>query len=162
VRSDDGSYWYPMAIAPLLATRKERALRLACGILRKPRFEVGGFNGGAVVHRLFLAGRRESLTYLLKELDSTRDAGTMSTTRKGKEITVKLIGADRAAEVVAGWRTDGFSYDAAAPAAVKLRRRTELKRWLGQQLALIRRGQRPAMKTKAGRLLPGEWVLDAP
>ena len=97
---DDGSYLYPRAIDPLLATNYDKAAALACGILKKERFEMHGFSTGQILQRLFLAGRQECLDYLLRRLDSEKSAGTTSGTHNGKQVARRR---SRATEPPKSW-----------------------------------------------------------
>ena len=156
LRQDDGTDWYPRAIEGLLATGDERAVQLACGVLKKKEFEADWRNEG-VIQRLFLAGRRECLDYLLKNLDSTEVRGSSWTDGKEHNVTA----ADEAAELIAGWRTDSYSYDDAAPASVRAKQRRQLREWLKAQFRLIEAGKKPNM-TAPKSIRFSEWRIDAP
>jgi hypothetical protein len=159
--ADDGSYLYPRAIDDLLAVKSDAAMSLACAVLKKPRFALD-FNAGAILHRLFLAGRQEALDYLLTHLDSKEDAGTSSGSYKGKQVRRPQTAADRIAGEIAEWRTDDWAYESLAPEEERQAQRGKLKEWLREQFRRVRAGERPAMRTEPRPLHFAEWRLDAP
>ncbi len=168
--ADDGSYRYPQAFDALMDTRQRPAVDLACGILGKARLEVSFGSGGAVLHRLFLAGRPEALAYLLRGLDSQKDGGVSSGSYRGKQVERKQVEGDGFASAIAAWRASRvaptppgeYSYEILAPAAERAAERAKLKRWLQEQFKLIRAGKKPAMRTSPDRVGAEQWRLDAP
>lgn len=162
---DDGSYRYPQAVAPLLALRHPRATALATAILAKPRFEAV-FGGGSVLHRLFLAGRKEALALLLRRLESEEDGGSVSALgRDGKSIERKLVVGDTVAALVSEWRRPrarGGGFDKLAPDADRRLARAAIKRWLAAQFAAIVAGKPHDLRAPD----PGDdgsgWRIDAP
>ena len=158
---DDGSYWYPRAIEPLLATKKEEAMKLACTIFAKPRFDFS-WSGKAVAHRLLLEGREECLNFLLEKLDSTKDSGSRSGEWHGKNVQRKNVEGDKIAELLAELRTDNFKYDSMAPDEDRANAREKLKPWLKEQFALIKAGKKSQIKEKAEPIHVGEWHIDTP
>ncbi|MBI4613852.1 MAG: hypothetical protein HY720_09600 [Planctomycetes bacterium] len=155
---DDGSWLYPRAIVPLLATGQAEALELAAGILRKPQFQ---WDDSDLLLRVLLAGRREALDFALARLASHRDRGTSSTMRDGKLIEAHVMDGDRAAETIASWRTDGFEYDVFAPEDERADKRKDLASWLGEEFKRIEKGEKPDMRLPRD-FVPPEWQVDAP
>lgn len=162
LEEDDGSYWYPRAIEPLLATKNDEALTLACGILQKERFEVSDFEANPILHRLLLAGRQEALDYLVAQLSSNEASGTIYGTREGKEISQPLQVGDRAADIITDWRTDGVAFDELAPQAERQAARRALAKWIQDQFSLIKAGKESSLRAQPNALYFSEWQLDAP
>ena len=160
---DDGTHKYPGAISPLLATKDERASKLACGILKKTKFnEQPGWLAEPVLQRLLLAGRQECLDYLLAKLDSDKTHGGSSGARNGKHVEQSLVEGDDMALAVAKWRLDKSEYDTLAPDDECRTRRKQLKTWLIEQFALVKAGKEPAMKPPEKLIESSGPFLDAP
>ncbi|HEY3354463.1 MAG TPA: HEAT repeat domain-containing protein, partial [Polyangia bacterium] len=157
---DDGSLRSVEAFDALMDTGQRPAIDLACQILAKPRFEIMG--SGAAVHRLFLAGRREALDYVLGGLQRRGDGGTSSGQYRGRDVERKQVEGDAFAAMVTRWQTGNRNYDVLAPDGVRAAERGRLAAWLRRQFALIKAGKTPAMRTRAERLVRGEWQIDAP
>ena len=162
LKEDDSVSWYPHAIDPLLASQRQECLELACGILKKERFEPADWNSQRILHRLFLAGRRECLDYLLEVLDKVEPYGWPRGAWKGDEVEGRLVVGDMVAVGITRWRTDGYQYVTSAPNQARRKERERLKAWLKEQFDRITSGQEPDMKLKPEPLLHSEWELDAP
>jgi hypothetical protein len=132
---DEGSYWYSKAIEGLLLTKKEPALELAAGILKKRKFEYD-LSDENILKNLFLAGRKECLEYLISKLDSKE---------KGK--FEGYLESDEVSEMLTRWRTDGFKYNIKMSGKERKQKQGKLKKWLQDQFALIKQGKNPDMKT---------------
>lgn len=158
---DDGSYLYPRAIEPLLAAKTEDTMKLAVGILNKQRFELTSFESGAILHRLFLAGRRECLDYLIEKLDSEEAQGSSSGEWNGMPVERDQVMGDWAADVVTEWRADNVAYERLAPDQSRRRARENLKAWLNEQFSLIQSGKPTHLKAPEPFQF-GRWQLDAP
>ena len=160
---DDGTQYYPGAVGPLLATKSERATKLACGILKKNKFtEEPGWICSPVLQRLLLAGREECLDYLLARLDSSKPHGGSSGVRDGKKVQQSLVEGDDMAMTVAAWRSNESEYDTLAPDDARRVRRGQLKAWLKEQFVLIKAGKKPQMKPPGELIESSGPFLDAP
>ena len=156
---------YPSAIAPLIATKQERAMLLACGILKKQKFtEQPGWISDPVLQRLLLAGRRECLDYLLMKLDSEVPRGSSSGVHDGKKVQRTLVDGDAIALVIASWHGKRAEYDTLAPDDDRRARRKQLKMWLKEQFTLIKTGREPQMQSPGGMIVieSAGPFLDAP
>jgi hypothetical protein len=158
---DDGSYYYPRAIDDLLGTKSEVAMTLASAILRKSRFH-SEFNSGEILRRLFLAGRQEALNYAVSQLDNTEEASTSSGIYKGKEVQRKNTRGDGIAGQIAEWRIDDWKFETLAADEERKAKREQLKPWLREQFACIKKGEKPQMRTEIRPLHHAEWHVDAP
>jgi hypothetical protein len=163
--SDDGSYRYPQAVVPLLALKHPRATALATAILAKPRFEAV-YGGGPILHRLFLAGRKEALALLLRKLESEEDGGSVSGLGKdGKPIERKLVVGDTVAALVSEWRRPGAkggAFDKLAPDAERRTARAAIKRWLKGQFAAVESSRPHELRTPDPVDDGSGWRIDAP
>lgn len=146
---DNGSEWHPRAVETLLATGHEEAMAMATGILYKNGFNLD-WSGDPILRRLFLAGRKKCLDYLLSGLSSD------GTDEHGRSE------ADAIAGIVAQWRTDKYEYGADLPAEQKAAKRSELKKWLTEQFGRITKGKTPRMNTTLDEMVFPEWQIDAP
>jgi hypothetical protein len=159
--ADDGSQRYPEAFDALMDTGARPAIDLAAGFLAKPHFDTYGHE--EAILRLFLAGRREALDYVLLGLASREDGGTSSGSYRGADVERPQVKGDRFASMVASWqRGGGAAYDVLAPDAARAAERARLAGWLRAQHALIQAGKPPAMRTKTAPLVRGEWQVDVP
>jgi hypothetical protein len=161
LEKDDGSYLYPRAIEPLLEMRTEDASALAAGILKKEHFR-SDHNRGEILRRLFVAGRSEALDYALAVLDRTESRGSASGTYMGKEVRREQSDADGMAKDIADWRTDEWSYDMLAPDEERKKNRDQLKAWLKDQSAKVKKGEKTAISTENRPLHFPQWRIDAP
>jgi hypothetical protein len=160
---DDGTTYYPSAIEELLATRREEAASLACAVL--PRLRSHGFwtfDRGPIVQHLLLAGRQEAVDYISKALDNNEVTGTASGEYQGKHVERNSTEGDSAAEAIAEWRGDGYTYDSAAPDELRAQERNRLKQWVIEQVNLVREGKKSALSEKVQSLQSARWQLDAP
>ena len=137
---------YLEAIDSLLATKNERAMALACGVLAEKTFVVEHHTLRPILQKLFLAGRRECLDYFLAKLDSQRPIGKQSGTRDGKKVERSLVEGDRIAQTIAFWQGDKPGYDLLAPDTDRRARRTQLAAWLSEQFSLIKAGKTPDIR----------------
>ena len=163
--NDDGTRYYPVAVEPLVATRNERALKMACGILKKEKVRGRpGWTSATIVQRLLLAGRQECLDYLLAKLDSEKSYGYSSGMRGGKLVQQTLVEGDDIAQVIASWHANKCEYDTLAPDKDRRIQRKKLKTWCADQFALIRAGKRSELKPpEVLHLIDSpELFLDAP
>ena len=158
--SDDGSLLYPRAIDPLLARGDEASVSLAAGILKKSGFSPG-FGGIEIFNRLLRTGRVEVLDSLLQRVDSKDEAHTQTGEWKGQQVTRTTTLGDSFAFHLAELRTDGWTFDMFAPDADRAHKRGELKKWLKEQVELIRVGKPTALKALEP-LYFSHWQLDAP
>jgi len=143
--TDEDLSWYPYAIDDLLATGRDEAAAVACTILKKDRAFWFDTVAPPILHRLFLAGRKECLDYLLAKLDSEKPIGS----EPAEEGEPRRVQGDKAVDLVWSWRTDDFDYDWDAPLEERRRKRRTLKAWLQGSFQRIRAGQTPRlMKTK--------------
>lgn len=158
---DDGSYWYPRAIEPLLECGQEEALKLACGITAKDRFTVDDYHAGEILQRLFLAGRRECFDFLLGQLDSPAesDATTIRLDDKGAPQTT--FERDEAADMLAEWHPQ-IDFDLGGSDAERAAARKTLKQWLKDEFSKIQAGEQPTIDILSGRMRFSEWQIDAP
>jgi hypothetical protein len=138
---DDGSLWTPRAIDALIEIGRPQTLDLACELLHKQRF-----NSDEAVRGLLLAGRREALDYLVGKLESEQGSGSAWGERDGKQVSRELVVGDRAAQTVAGWRGERYSFDILDPDDVRKGKRGELKAWLREQFGLIQQGRTSELK----------------
>lgn len=160
LEKDDGSHFYPRAIDALLASKEPAAAELAAGILKKERLD--SFNRLPILHRLFLAGRPETLDLLLRELDDPKEESMTSGEFKGQKVMRTLSKGDVLARELTEWKNDGSEFAALAPDEERKVQRAELKKWLQDQFGLIKAGKTPQMKTKPRALHFPEWRVDAP
>ena len=158
---DEGWYRYPHAVDPLLSTKNEKAVDLACGILKKQGFRLN-LSSGPILQRLFLAGRQEALDYLLAKLESEKPSGTASGAYDDKEVERSLVEGDRTAAIVAFWQSDGATFDTLAPDDQRRARRKLLQDWLKEQFALVRAGKKPGMTVLPVWLNVQHACFDAP
>jgi hypothetical protein len=159
---DEGWHYYPHAIEPLLSTKNDRAVRLACDILKKNGFHCHDLSSGPILQRLFLTGRRECLDYLLVHLESETPSGSASGIYRGKEVERSLVEGDREAFLVAFWRTSNAEYNVLAPVEDRSAQRKQLQNWLKEQYALIQAGRKPGMTVLPLRLRMAQAHFDAP
>ncbi|MGH7136630.1 MAG: hypothetical protein ACREHD_12885, partial [Pirellulales bacterium] len=158
---DDGSHLYPRAIEPLLAAKTGAAMKLAVGILNKPRFELTSAESGPILHRLFLAGRHECLDYLIEKLASEEAEGSSSGEWNGKPVDRGQVLGDWAADIVTEWRADNVSYERLAPDEIRRAERDKLRVWLNEQFALIQSGKPTQLKAPEPFQF-SRWQVDAP
>lgn len=142
---DTGNYWYPHAIAPLLASKNEKAVTLAYGILKKDKPCCSDIYWSPIFERLFLAGRQEGLDYVLAFLESEKPYGSIIGNYDGKEVRRSQVEGDIAALVVTSWQTGGKTFNRLLPDDVRRSQRKELRDWLKKQHALIQAGKEPDM-----------------
>ncbi|MCX7425394.1 MAG: hypothetical protein NTW96_07175 [Planctomycetia bacterium] len=159
---DDGSLRYPHAIEPLLATKNEKAVTLAYGILRKDGFRCSDVSSSPILERLFLAGRQEGLDYMLAHLESEEPSGSAIGVRDGKEVQRSLVEGDRAAIIATSWQTGDKTFDAFSPDDARRSQRKQLRGWLETQYALIQAGKKPEMTILPVRLRMAQAQFDAP
>ncbi len=157
---DDRFYRYKCAIGPLTATKNERAMVLACGILKKEHF-TPTFSG-MILQQLFLAGREECLEYLLTKLNSEKEAGEARGKYAGKEIRRPQVEGDRVAYVVSSWQSGEANYYILAPDDQRRAERKRLKGWLMEQFTQIKAGKEPDMKKISEKISPERCFFDAP
>ncbi len=159
---DDGTSLYPQAIEPLLATKDEAAMQIATDILKKKGFSIDSmFVGDQVLHRLALTGRPEVLDYLTKGLADAAAEGNCEGEWHGRKVIRKHVRGDTLARSITGWGKDGTVFDGLAPDKERTKMRTELKRWLNEQFALIHAGK-PSAISQPEPIPFTEWHLDAP
>ena len=73
----------------------------------------------------------------------------------------KHVRGDAFARRIASWSSDEPGFDDLAPDKARAKIRTELKRWLNEQFAVIRAGQ-PSAISQPEPIPFTEWRLDAP
>jgi hypothetical protein len=159
---DDGTHYFPRALDDLLAVKSEATADLACEILKKPHFAGERFNVGPILHRLVLAGRKEALDYVLAQLDNTEEAGTVSGEYKGKKVQRMKTQGDHMADNVAEWRTDKWGYESLAPDEDRKKQREDMKGWLKEQFAKVKKGEKSELRTDVRPLQFPQWQIDAP
>jgi hypothetical protein len=146
VLSKDDGRLYLAAIEPLLTTGNDKAAALACGILAEKRFVVEYRTLRPIAQRLFLAGRRECLDYLLAKLDSERPIRKSSGIRDGRRVERTLAEGDRFAEMITFWHGGRPEYDTLARDADRRAQRKQLATWLKEQFSLIEAGKKPDVR----------------
>ncbi len=150
--------WYPFAFDPLMAANTSEATGIAVGALKKENRDA--FNP-EMARRLFLAGRKEALDYMLAWLGNNADGGTTTTWSEGASKSAKLESGDNAASAIAGWRTDHYAYDEFRPVEQRRADREKLKQWLKEQFTLVQAGKKPDI-APAGQVTGSHPSLDAP
>lgn len=158
----DEPWYYVQAVEPLLATKNEKAVTLAYGILKKKGFESHCDLMSPILERLFLAGRREGYEFLQTRLESEDPTRSIKGTFGGKEVCRSLVEGDHMAVAVAAWRKDGAEFDLLAPDDVRRAQRKQLRYWLEEQYALIRAGKKPDMVMLPIRFRMSQPHFDAP
>ncbi|MCW8133616.1 MAG: HEAT repeat domain-containing protein [Planctomycetota bacterium] len=154
--------FYPFAVQPLLATKREAALGLAAGILKQERFSGSESDHQHILKALLLAGRDEAMAFIAKEFENQKDSGTSYGEWEGKEVSRDHTKADHMAAAVDEWRKER-AYQSLAPDDVRAKQRAEVLAWLRAQFALIKAGKAPEMDTKIEPVRGGgEWHVDAP
>jgi hypothetical protein len=150
------------AFDTLIKSGRPEALDLAAGVFKHVTKETGDYDIQPFVHRLFLAGRKEALDYLLAALDDKTSYGTTSTVVDGKQVQIELSKGDATAEHLQYLRKDDYQYPYTAPEAERAAARAKLKQWLTEQMDLIRAGKESGIRTEVGDFSFPTWMLDAP
>ena len=149
---DEEVFWYPRAFEDLMATGREEAIKVACSVVDRKKLSAYRYEASPLLQRLFLAGRQESLDYLLKELSNSEAVGALER-------------ADYAAQIVVPWRTDGLRYDSWGPPAERVKEREVLKTWLRRTFEQVKAGQKPdGMRAQPLPLVQPrrpQWRVDA-
>lgn len=160
--ADDGSYLYPAAVQELIESKVPGALALAVGILKKPRFDLSYAQSSNILRLLVLAGRREAFDFVSAGLDDAGPGGSVTATVNGASVSRTLTRGDNIASLIADWRGASDDYDTLLPDDQRRAARAAIKRWLGEEFALIRAHKPHHLRpvTSAHRA-PG-WELDAP
>ena len=109
-----------------------------------------GYVVGVLLRRLFLAGRRECLDYLLAKLDSRHML------RAGR-VADRELEADRLADLVNLWRPPHRVYDRHATPPTAEQWRQEIKAWLRDSFRLIRNGGKPKTNAEPLFLMADEY-----
>lgn len=143
--------FFTWAMDDLLTARREEATKVACLLVGKDPLAVAPdwmYVSSRLLHRLFLAGRRECLDHVLAKLDSRRLVKVDRGARRELE-------ADRVALELSVWQPPRHRVysDRAAPAA-RERAREEFKAWLRESFQLIRSGKKASITTELHFLLP--------
>jgi len=93
---------------------------------------------------------------------AVRPTSSLSNQKMGDEKERRtIVAGDDAAVVIAGWRTDGITYDRHAIDKERAAKRAELRVWLQGQFDKIQAGGKPDMK-EAPPLKFSKWEIDAP
>jgi hypothetical protein len=160
---DDSSFFYPRAIPTLLATKDEKLIGVACGVLKKPALLTSAWDSADQIRRLFLAGRPECRDFLIAELKDTVPGKDTETSMgpDGKTVTTHPPASQNIVNIICRWRKDDFHIDESSPSKEQLKKRQELSDWINAQFALIQQGKAPDMKTELNDDVP-EWHVDAP
>ncbi len=162
LEKDDGNDYFSKAIDQLFSMPSDEATKLACTVLSKPRVKLSDFTTAPMIQRLILKGRQEALDVVLKELDSTAEAGKASGEYQGKQVERQQIAGDSAAEQLTRWRDDNYHYPSMAPDEQRAQERQKLKAWLTEQVRLIRDGKKSALRARPDELRTANWQIDAP
>ena len=146
--SDNACIWYPQAVDVLIATKKEDAMVLACGIFKNKSF-MRNFQFNTAIQSLFLAGRQECLDFLLENLSASSDSQT----------------AYNVAFMLFGWGAPNFDLINLPPNATEEQRapkRKALAEWLTTQFGAIKRGEPSQIKIKPAKSSSPKGRIDAP
>jgi hypothetical protein len=155
--------WLENAIDPLCRTHREECLKLACLIFERRPYGGPVAGGEPALHRLFLAGRKECLDWLLANLDNDKETWPeRHETIGGKEQRRTGTEGDETAEIVAGWRNDAYRYDFFGSEDHRRKQRAELKAWLQQQFKRIAAGEKPDMRDKPNPIQAFRWRAESP
>jgi hypothetical protein len=160
---DDGTFYYPHAIPTLLATKNEKLMALACGVLKKPGILNWAGDGADQIRRFFLAGRPECRDFLIAELKNTSPGQETQfvTGPNGQTATEHPPASQGIVDIICRWRKDDFRIDESASPSENLKKRRELEDWINAQFALIQQGKTPDMRTDVSDNVP-RWQIDEP
>ncbi|MHB1036169.1 MAG: hypothetical protein ACYC35_18070 [Pirellulales bacterium] len=149
---DDGCELYASAVGPLLELKSEKAAVLACGILKREKFEPSDFLTAVALQELFLAGRQECLDYLLAKLDR-RESAEKALEQHGDESRMsELASNDWTTRLMTYWKT-GSESSHLGSRGNRQTRLQELKSWLKEQFALVKQGKTPKMNLLSQELV---------
>lgn len=155
LQEHDNNQYVPHAFDTLLASSRADARAFAVSELTNA--EMMQWDGPPYVHRLLLAGRKEALDYELAQLDDGSHYYDAQGQYQGQQVTRKLIRGDNAAQILSGWRTDGYSYSTLAPDDVRRLERAKLKAWLMEQFVKIKAGKPSELAPVKDRLGSIQW-----
>lgn len=139
---DNGMRRYPQAFPALLSSDNEKAMKLACGVLKlqlPPPFTE------PMIRSLFLRGREEVRQFVVDQLSSAKPAGSTDITVGAQTKQVELTLADQAAEMLDEWRGGERLYQLAFKPNERAAARAKLQSWMEEQFALIKAGQKSAI-----------------
>jgi hypothetical protein len=146
----------------LVKTGRPEAMDIAASVFLRVQKDTSTWDVEPFIHRLFLAGRKEALDFLLKGLDDTTVYGTRTATIDGKQVSISITRGDNLAENLGFLRTDKYEFPSSGSDKERAAERTKLKKWLEEQMALIRDGKPSAIKQEVSPFRFSSWMLDAP
>ena len=143
---------YRLAFDALMASGREEAKVVACGVLERLGTNKSSWEVQPFVHRLLVAGRKEAADFLIRQLDDTSSRGTTWGTWEGKEVSVDLTAGDKTGQLIADMRSDTYAYPWGAAAELRVAERKKLKAWVAEQYELIRVGKASAIRPAPERM----------